>query len=105
MRAFAKLTIAAGIAALSATSVAVPASATTRHHKHHYYGSTSYRYRTCRRSPGTTGLIAGGVAGAVAGPAIIGHGILGAAAGAVGGAIAGRAVDRTATARRRCYTR
>jgi hypothetical protein len=34
---------------------------------------------------------------------VLGGGLLGAAAGAVGGAIAGRAIDRSATAHRRCY--
>ena len=81
----------------------VPADARTRHH--HYYGRTYYRHKVCRRSSATTGTVVGGVAGAVAGPSIIGHGLLGAAAGAVGGAVAGGAIDRSMTARRRCYYR
>lgn len=101
---FPKFMTSAALVASSFVAVASPADATTRrHHRHHYYGSTAYRYRHCRYSSGSTGLLAGGVAGAVAGPSIVGHGLLGAAAGAVGGAIAGRAVDRTITARHRCY--
>jgi hypothetical protein len=49
--------------------------------------------------------VVGGVAGAVAGPSIIGHGLLGAVAGGVGGAVAGGAIDRSMTARSRCYRR
>src|SRR5438128_3332382 len=105
MRTLSKITALTALAATAATSIAVPADARTRHHHHHYYGRTAYHYRACRYSPGSTGLVVGGVAGAVAGPSIIGHGLLGAAAGAVGGAVAGRAIDRTATAPRRCYTR
>lgn len=101
MNTLARFTTAIALAATTATSVAVPAEASTR--RHHYYGRTYYRHKVCRYSRGSTGLIAGGVAGAVAGPGLIGHGLLGAAAGAVGGALAGRAIDRTATAHRRCY--
>ena len=105
MRILGKITAMTGLVAMTATSIAVPADARTRHRHHHYYGRTAYHYRTCRHSSGGTGLIVGGVAGAVAGPSIIGHGLLGAAAGAVGGAVAGRAIDRTVSAPHRCYTR
>lgn len=93
--------------ALAGTVAAPLTPAQARHHRHHYYSRSGYYYhgRYCRYSSGTTGLVAGGVAGAVAGPAIIGHGLLGAAVGAVGGAVAGRAIDRSATAPRRCYYR
>ena len=70
--------------------------------RHHYYSRTHYYYRYCRRSSGTTGLVAGGVAGALVGRSVLGHGLLGTAGGAVGGALAGRAIDRSMTARRRC---
>ena len=103
MRTSGKIIAMSALAAMTATSVAVPADARTRHH--HYYGKTAYHYRTCRHSSGGTGLVVGGVAGAVAGPSIIGHGLLGAAAGAVGGAVAGRAIDRTVSAPHRCRTR
>lgn len=105
MRTLLKITSAAALAAVTATT-AVPADAhKSPYRHHHYHGKTVYAYKSCRHSPGTTGLVAGGVAGAVAGPAIVGHGLLGAAVGAVGGAVAGRAIDRTATAHRRCYVR
>ncbi len=104
MTSFSKFTTAFALAAMTATSVAVPAEAATRH-RHHYYGRTHYRHKVCRYSRGTTGAVVGGVAGAVAGPSIIGHGLLGAAAGGVGGLIAGRAIDRASTAHRRCYYR
>ena len=105
MRTFTKIIAAASVISSSMVAVSTPADARVRHHRHHYYSRTAYHYRYCRYSPGSTGLIAGGVAGAVAGPSIIGHGLLGAAAGAVGGAVAGRAIDRSMTAHRRCYVR
>lgn len=100
MRKVNKIIAAAAIALTTATSFPVDAGARTRHH---YYGRTAYRHKVCRRSSATTGTVAGGVAGAVAGPGIIGHGLLGAAVGAVGGAVAGGAIDRSLTAPRRCY--
>lgn len=75
-----------------------PASAHARNYRHYHYHGHVYR---CRRSPGNTGLIAGGVAGGVVGSQVLGHGLLGIGAGAVGGALAGRAIDRSMTARRR----
>lgn len=102
MRTLSKMTTAAAIAVIGATSFSVPAEART-HHRHHYYGRTAYRHKVCRRSSATTGTVVGGVAGAVAGPSIVGHGLLGAAVGAVGGAVAGGAIDRSMTARHRCY--
>ena len=88
----------------SFASFTAPASAHYSKRSHyHYHGKTYYRhYRSCRRSPGNTGLIAGGVGGALVGRSVLGHGLLGTAAGAVGGALAGRAIDRGVTARRRC---
>jgi uncharacterized protein YcfJ len=73
-------------------------------------GAKTYRrapvshYRNCRRSSGTTGLVAGGVGGAVVGNAV-GGGLLGTVAGGVAGALGGRAIDRTITAKKRCYRR
>lgn len=100
------------IAVLSAAALAIPTAAVplsaadaqtrTHHSSKHYKSKNTRHYQKCRHSKGTTGLIAGGVIGAVAGPAIIGHGLLGAAAGGVGGALGGRAVDRTITAKKRC---
>lgn len=101
MNSFSRIATAIALAATTAASVAVPADAATR--RHHYYGRTYYRHRVCRYSHGNTGAVVGGVAGAVAGPSIIGHGLLGAGLGAVGGVVAGRAIDRASTAPRRCY--
>lgn len=83
-------------------SVALPGTSTVAEAKakKRYYNNS--RYRSCRPSSGTTGLVAGGVGGAVIGSKVIGGGLLGAAAGAVGGALAGRAIDRTITADKRC---
>ena len=101
------------ILSLAAFAVAVPAavvmpthnggvaeareSKTYRGRDGRYYKRT----RRCRHSSGTTGLIAGGVGGAVLGNAV-GGGLLGTLAGAGAGALGGRAIDRTMTADRRC---
>lgn len=83
-------------------SMALPASQAQARH-HHYYSGRSYRgARRCTHSGGTTGLVAGGVGGALVGNSILGHGALGTVAGAAGGALAGRAIDRSITAHRRC---
>jgi len=97
------------IMALGALSLAVPAATVlpaskaeaqrTYHGKRHHYRS---HVRRCRHSSGTTGLVAGGVGGALLGNSILGHGALGTVAGGVGGAFAGRAIDRTITAKDRC---
>jgi outer membrane lipoprotein SlyB len=99
MRRISRIITAAALAATTATAFEVPADA---RHRHHYYGRTYYRHKVCRYSSGTTGLVAGGVGGAVVGSKVLG-GPVGAIAGAVGGAVAGRAIDRASTSRRRCY--
>lgn len=101
MNKISKALTAVALTATTVTAIADTADARTR--RHHYYGSTSYRHKVCRRSHATTGTVVGGVAGAVAGPSIVGHGLLGAVVGGVGGAVAGGAIDRTLTAHRRCY--
>jgi len=100
MMKFGKVAAAVGLATMTDTSMTVPADARTRHH---YSSRTRYYHKVCRYSSGSTGLVAGGVAGGLVGHSLIGHGLLGVGAGAVGGAIAGRAVDRSMTAHRRCY--
>ena len=98
---------------LAAFAVAVPVgvalptdSAQAQSRSSRYYEGTNYskaRYiKKCRRSSGTTGLVAGGVGGAVVGSEVIGGGLLGTAAGAVAGALGGRAIDRSITAKQRC---
>lgn len=98
-------------AALAPMVVATPAEARPhRHHHRHYnghqyYGGRYYRGDVwrgrdgryyCRRSNGTTGLIVGGVAGALLGRAIDTHGerATGTILGAAGGALLGRAIER-----------
>lgn len=51
----------------------------------------------CRRNDGTTGLLVGGVAGAVVGQGVAGRGdrTLGAILGAAGGALLGKAIDQS----------
>lgn len=64
------------------------------------YNDRIYRGRNgryyCRRSDGTTGLIIGGIAGAVLGGAIApgNSNTIGALIGGAGGALAGRAIER-----------
>src|SRR3954447_19642985 len=101
MRTFSKITTAVALTFSTATAISIPAPADARH-RHHYYSRSHYYYRACRRSSGTTGLVAGGVGGALGGRSVLGHGVLGTVGGAVGGALAGRAIDRTITAPRRC---
>lgn len=107
MQKLIKIAAAAAIMATSGVPVMAPANAhtTTYPHKHRYHGKVHYARKYCRHSSATTGKVVGGVAGAVAGPSIIGHGLLGAAVGAVGGVVAGGAIDRSVTAKRRCYYR
>jgi hypothetical protein len=107
------------ILAVAATAVAVPATfvvpATTgsAEAQRRYYSRDGYysgptwrdsrgRYR-CRRSNGTTGLIIGGAAGALAGRAIDTRGerTTGTVVGAVAGALVGREIQRS-NSRRRC---
>lgn len=108
MKSIIKIMSAAALAATSGvpTILATPASAHTTYyyHTHRYKGRTHYARKYCRYSSGTTGLVAGGVGGAVVGSKVLG-GPVGAIAGAVGGAFAGRAIDRSSTSRRRCYWR
>lgn len=81
----------AALAAAVATPVALPAPAMARHHYYHGHNGR-YHYR-CKRSSGTTGLIAGGAGGALLGNAL-GGGTLGTVAGGVGGALLGKHLDK-----------
>jgi hypothetical protein len=106
MRTISKITAAAALAATAGLPVAAPADAhKSAYRHHHYHGKTVYAYRSCRYSSGTTGLVAGGVGGAIVGRKVLGHGVLGTVGGAVGGAVAGRAIDRSMTAPHRCRVR
>lgn len=94
-----RFTIALSAASLLLPAMLVPtAGADARRYRHY----NRHYYHGCRHSSGTTGLVAGGVGGALIGNSLLGHGALGTIAGGVGGAFAGRAIDRTITAPRRC---
>jgi uncharacterized protein YcfJ len=94
--------------ALSALSLAIPASmalptdkAEARRDNHRYKEWRGRDGRTyCRKSNGTTGLIVGGVGGALVGRAIDTRGdrATGTILGAAGGALLGKEVD----SKRRC---
>ena len=90
-----KFTLALLMTAVAAP-VMMPAPAVAQGYydrNHVYHGrNRSYRYH-CKRSSGTTGLVAGGVGGALIGNAL-GGGTLGTLAGAGGGALLGRHLDK-----------
>ncbi|MES1973912.1 MAG: glycine zipper 2TM domain-containing protein [Pseudomonadota bacterium] len=98
--------------ALSAASLVIPITmavpTTKAEARKKHYTPRVYRGRDgrtyCRHSDGTTGLIVGGVGGALLGSQIAGRGdsTLGAVIGGVGGALGGRAIDRSMTANKRC---
>jgi uncharacterized protein YcfJ len=79
--------------ALPALAVAPPAGAKASQYRE-WTGKDGRRY--CRRNNGTTGLIVGGVGGALVGRAIDtgGDRTLGTLGGAALGALAGRAIER-----------
>ena len=85
------------LAALSAAMVVpalvpAPAMAQSSQYRRYHGHDNRYAYR-CKRSSGTTGLVAGGVGGALVGSAL-GGGTLGTLAGAGGGALLGRHLDK-----------
>lgn len=88
-------------AALTVPAFVVPVTAAdARSRYREWRGDDGRTY--CRRSNGTTGLIVGGAAGALAGRAIDTRGdrTLGTLGGAAAGALLGREVDRGG--KRRC---
>lgn len=86
-------------AAASAFTMSMAQPALADEAPHH---SDKVTYTQCRKSPGTTGLAIGGVAGALVAGGIFG-GLLAPVIGAVGGALAGRAIDRDSTKAKRCH--
>jgi outer membrane lipoprotein SlyB len=98
------------VLALSAATLAVPAlpaapafAQGTTYHGKTWRGSDGRIY--CRKSNGTTGLVVGGAAGALAGRAIDNRGsrTTGTVLGAAVGALLGRHVQRNViSSRRRC---
>lgn len=89
------------------TLPAAPAQAAVQYDRYGNYVGRTWRGRDgryrCRRPDGTTGLIVGGAAGALAGREIAGRGDrdIGTILGAAAGALIGREVER-GIARRRC---
>jgi len=80
-----------GFAMLAVVATA-PTLAHADRHRDRNHHSRTYR-QDCKRSSGTTGTIAGGAGGALAGHAL-GGGTLGTVAGGVGGALLGRHLDK-----------
>ena len=91
-----KTLVFAALMAMVTAPVAVPTAASAQGYSKGdrvYHGSNRrYRHR-CKKSSGTTGLIAGGAGGALAGSAL-GGGTLGTIAGGVGGALLGKHLDK-----------
>ncbi|PZU10819.1 hypothetical protein [Sphingomonas sp.] len=58
-----------------------------------YRGRDRRYYQNCKKSSGTTGLVAGGAGGALAGN-LLGGGTIGTIAGGVGGALLGKHLDK-----------
>lgn len=85
------LAIAATAALLA--PVAAPAPVAAASHYHTYKGRDGrYHYR-CKKSSGTTGLLAGAGGGGL-GAAALGAGPVGIAAGVIGGGLLGRHLDK-----------
>jgi len=84
------------------TLVVVPEADAQRRYKYREWRGNDGRTR-CRKPDGTTGLVVGGVAGALLGRTVDTRGdrTLGTLGGAAIGALAGREVDRS-TSKRRC---
>ena len=97
------LVAAATILPSLTVSAAADAHYYRHHHRYHHYrqyseGGSGYRGYSyaqpdCRPRSGTTGLIAGGVGGALLGN-VISHGTTGTLIGAGAGALLGRQVER-----------
>jgi len=99
------------VTAATLTIPALPTAALADHGRSHYSRASAYDGPTwrgrdgrtyCRRSNGTTGLIVGGAAGALAGRAIDTRGerTTGTVLGAAVGALLGREVQRGRSSRR-----
>jgi uncharacterized protein YcfJ len=99
-----KMMLALGASALVLPSVMVTTTDADAQRRHQYreWKGNDGRWR-CRKPDGTTGLIVGGVAGALLGRTIDTRGdrTLGTLGGAAVGALAGREVER-GTSKRRC---
>ena len=99
------MAMAAAVALSAPALIAIPAAAQTSNNQSGYrdndprYHNNDSRYQgsdsryPCKKSSGTTGLVAGGVGGGLLGHAL-GGGTLGTIAGAGGGALLGRHLDK-----------
>jgi uncharacterized protein YcfJ len=99
-----KIMMAAAVAAVGITSVAVAPPAEAKRVYKEWRGKDGRLY--CRNTDGTTGLVVGGVAGALLGRTVDTNGdrTVGTLGGAALGALAGREVER-AGSRRKCVPR
>lgn len=98
-----KLMLALGCAAMVAPTVVIPVSAADAQKRYKYREWRDDRGRVrCRKPDGTTGLVVGGIAGALLGRTIdtSGDRTIGTLGGAAAGALAGRAIDRGSSNRR-----
>jgi uncharacterized protein YcfJ len=99
-----KLLLAFSAASMVATALVpiAPVEARKSYQYREWRGRDGRTY--CRRSNGTTGLVVGGVAGALVGNGVAGRGdkTLGTIVGGVAGAFGGQAIDKTITKKRRC---
>ncbi|WP_205590117.1 glycine zipper 2TM domain-containing protein [Sphingomonas paeninsulae] len=95
-----KMIMVLSAVAMIAPTLAISSPAEARRHYRERDGRHDQRY--CTRNNGTTGLIVGGVGGALLGRAIDTRGdrAVGTIGGAALGALAGRAIDRGGS--RRC---
>lgn len=100
-----KLMLALGCTAmvLPATMVVPVSQAGAQKYKYREWKDNRGRTR-CRKADGTTGLVVGGVAGALLGRTIDTRGdrTVGTLGGAVAGGLLGREVDRGSSSKRRC---
>ena len=107
-----KIMLALGALTMLAPTVAMPTVASAQRYDRYdrRYNDDNYQGRTwrddrgryrCKKSDGTTGLLVGGVGGALLGRTIDTRGdrTLGTLGGAAVGALAGRAIDRGGSSR------
>lgn len=98
------LALALAVTAMVAPALIMPTPAEAKRVYKEWRGKDGRMY--CRRTDGTTGLIIGGVGGALIGRTIdtSGDRTLGTLGGAAAGALLGREIDR-AGSRRKCVAR
>jgi Glycine zipper 2TM domain len=99
-----RIAFALGAAALVAPAFVTPAPAEAKRVYKEWRGKDGRTY--CRRTDGTTGLIVGGIGGALLGRTIDTRGdrTLGTLGGAAAGALLGREIDREGS-KRKCVVR